>query len=324
MTRSPKKILMATMSMGIGGAETHILELSRQLAADGYEVVVVSNGGVYTGPLEDAGVRHITAPLHDKKFMLSGYKALKRAIADFRPDIVHAHARIPALLCSIICKRRKIPLLVSTHFNFVTTPILKALSRWGDRSIVVSEDLKKYLIKEYNIPPSRISVTVNGINTSVFSPESSDEGLRAELGIGEQEKVILSLSRLDEEAGHTAELLCELAGELYAKRPDTRIVIVGDGSIRKRLEEKARTVNSRTKKDYILFTGGRTDTRRFYALCDVFTGISRSALEAMASGVPTVLAGGYGWLRPLFKRKGHRVRGDQPHLPRLPPACGHK
>ena len=61
------KILMATMKMDIGGAETHILELSRALCQEGHEVTVVSNGGSYVKILEESGVKHVWAPLHTKK-----------------------------------------------------------------------------------------------------------------------------------------------------------------------------------------------------------------------------------------------------------------
>ena len=42
-----KKVLLATMSLGIGGAETHIVELSEKLTESGYRVYIISNGGVY-------------------------------------------------------------------------------------------------------------------------------------------------------------------------------------------------------------------------------------------------------------------------------------
>ena len=58
------KILMATMGLDIGGAETHIVELSKQLKVMGHDVVVVSNGGVYVPEIEAAGIRHYEAPLH--------------------------------------------------------------------------------------------------------------------------------------------------------------------------------------------------------------------------------------------------------------------
>lgn len=49
------KILMATMGMNIGGAETHILELSKELKHQGHDVIIVSNGGVYVPEIEAAG-----------------------------------------------------------------------------------------------------------------------------------------------------------------------------------------------------------------------------------------------------------------------------
>ena len=52
------KILMATMGMDIGGAETHIAELSKQLKAQGHDVIVVSNGGVYVPEIAAAGGEH--------------------------------------------------------------------------------------------------------------------------------------------------------------------------------------------------------------------------------------------------------------------------
>ena len=52
------KIFMATMGLGIGGAETHIVELAKELKARGHEVVIASNGGLYVAEVEEAGIRH--------------------------------------------------------------------------------------------------------------------------------------------------------------------------------------------------------------------------------------------------------------------------
>lgn len=40
------KILLATMALDIGGAETHVTELAKALCRSGYEVTVASAGGV--------------------------------------------------------------------------------------------------------------------------------------------------------------------------------------------------------------------------------------------------------------------------------------
>ena len=95
------KILMALMGLEIGGAETHVVELAKELKKIGHSVAVISSGGAYCKDIEEAGIKHYYAPLNTRKFsdMLESYNALKSVIALLQPDIVHAHARIPALLC---------------------------------------------------------------------------------------------------------------------------------------------------------------------------------------------------------------------------------
>ena len=63
-----RKILMVTMGLDIGGAETHIVELSKQLRVMGYDVAVVSNGGVYVPEIERAGIRHPDKGYQERSF----------------------------------------------------------------------------------------------------------------------------------------------------------------------------------------------------------------------------------------------------------------
>ena len=77
-----KKVLMALMGLEIGGAETHVVELSKELHRQGWEVVVVSNGGVYERELTDAGIRCYHAPLHKRNAVLMqrSLSILRRAV----------------------------------------------------------------------------------------------------------------------------------------------------------------------------------------------------------------------------------------------------
>ena len=76
------KILMATMGLDIGGAETHIVELAKELKAEGHDIVVASNGGVYVPEIVAAGIRHYQVPMHrrDAGCMLRSRKLLKEII----------------------------------------------------------------------------------------------------------------------------------------------------------------------------------------------------------------------------------------------------
>ncbi|MBC8536988.1 polysaccharide pyruvyl transferase CsaB [Feifania hominis] len=292
------KILMTTMGLGLGGAETHIVELSKELARKGYEIVVCSNGGVYVDELERHGIRHYQAPMHVRSVpaMVKSFFRLLSVIRRERPDVVHAHARIPGFLSSIACALTGTPMVTTAHFNFKTTGGLRFLTRWGKKSIAVSEDLKKYLTSNYNLHPSDVRVTVNGINTGTFCPGQPVDDLRAELGLPADARVILTVSRMDYNACKSAFLLVDCAEELCRAHPDVRIVIVGSGDALEDVRERAEAVNRRLGERHLILTGGRTDISRLAALCDIFVGVSRAALEAMSCAKPVVLAGNQGYL----------------------------
>jgi len=297
----PYKILMATMSMGYGGAETHILELSRYLKHNGIDVKVISNGGEYVKDLESAGIEHINAPLHTKKpFAIKrARKILKSAIKNFKPDIVHAHARIPAFVAAGICKKARVPLVTTAHGTYSVSPLWKLATNWGDHVLYVSDDIKEYLIKNYKTKMGKMTRTINAINTDLFSVadiNGEGESVRKEFGIKPDEKIILNVSRLDKYYNYSAYRLIQNAQALYQAHPNTRIVIVGGGEVFEDIKQKAGMVNQTLGFEYIIITGGRTDIYRFCKACDIFVGISRAALEALSCGKSVILCGDFGYL----------------------------
>lgn len=289
------KILMAAMGLDIGGAETHIVELAKELRRRDHEVVIVSNGGVYVSEAEAAGIRHYAAPLHRRSAgaMNKARRVLRQVIAQERPDVVHAHARIPAFLCGLLKRRMKFTFVTSCHGVYQMSGALKLLSNWGEHTLAVSEDIRDYLTRQYGIPASQITLTINGIDTDRFSPEVSGEEVRSELGLGEA-PVIGHVSRLDQASSHTARQLIALASRLSDAAPGLRIVITGGGDVYEELSAQAKQVNETLGRDCLILTGPRTDINRLVAACDLFVGVSRAALEAMAAEKPAVLSGAQG------------------------------
>ena len=158
------KILMATMGLDIGGAETHIVELAKELKAEGHDIAIASNGGVYVPEIKAAGIRHYPVPMHrrDLNCMRRARSMLKKIIRQEQPDVVHAHARIPAFLCGSLQPSMKFPFVTTAHWVFETRGMLRYLTNWGQRTVAVSEDIKAYLMREYGVPEGHITVTVNG------------------------------------------------------------------------------------------------------------------------------------------------------------------
>ena len=291
-------ILICTMALDIGGAETHILELSLDLKSRGYRVIVASNGGVYVPLLEEAGITHYAIPMDRREIpaMLKSYFMLKKVIKKEKPDIVHAHARIPGFICGLLRKTIRFPFITTAHGVFDVSGSLRYLTNWGQKTIAVSEDIKEYLIKNYGMPEADIYTTINGIDTAKFSPENTSTCLCGEFGIDTDAPVICNVSRLDTAAAMVSRQLIEIAPELEKKLPGVRVIIVGGGEDYEELCEKANAVNEATGKRTVIMTGWRTDISNIAALCDVFVGVSRAALEAMSMEKPCILSGSQGFM----------------------------
>ena len=211
-----KKILMALMGLEIGGAETHAVELCKELRRRGDEVIVVSNGGVYEKELAEAGVRCYAAPLNRRSIplMLRSLGILRRVIREERPDVVHAHARIPAFLCGLLQRTMRFPFVTTAHGVFEVNPVLKKLSSWGERTIAVSDDIRDYLVNSYGLPREQILGTINGIDTQRFSPETSDERIRREFDLPANGKTIVHVSRIDASSTMVTRQLVAIAPRL--------------------------------------------------------------------------------------------------------------
>lgn len=291
------KILMATMGLDIGGAETHIVELAKQLKQQGHDIVIVSRGGVYVPEILQAGIRHYEAPLHQRavKSMMEARRILRDVIETERPDVVHAHARIPAFLCGSLHKKMGFPFVTTAHWVFNSKGALRYLTNWGQRTVAVSDDIKAYLIREYGLPAEHISVTINGIDTEKFSPAVSGREVIEEFQLDPNRPILSYVSRMDEDRALVARQLIEIAPGLNEKVPGVQLLIAGGGNVFEELSALAAQVNASMDRKCITMTGPRTDINKIVAAGDVFVGVSRAALEAMAAAKPVIVAGNEGY-----------------------------
>ena len=280
------KILLLTDRLALGGAETHIISLYRSLVSRGHSVLVVSSGGVLAND-----VRHekIDLSSHSPLSLIRGYFALRSLISREQFDVIHAHARLPALIASLAVRHKGIPLLTTAHARFRVDPVRRRLSAWGFRSVAVSEDLRVYLTSKYSVPAENISVIENGLDFSSYKSRRSE---REELNI-------LFLSRLDRDCSLSAELLCSIAPRLAMRYENIQITIGGGGECFERIERIAAAVNLRVGREVIRAVGEVCDVPEFLSHGDIFVGVSRCALEAVAHSLPTVIAGNEGFLGRL-------------------------
>lgn len=291
-------ILMSLMKLDIGGAETHVVELAKELKKRGHKLVITSNGGTYVEELDKQGITHYTIPLQNKKpqNVLKAFSMLKKVIIDEKIDVVHSHARIPSFILGKIQKKMKFPFVTTAHGVFTTKYGLKYITDWGQKTLAVSEDIKKYLMDNYNIPENDITVTVNGIDEEKFSPDVDKTEIQKEFSLSEQDNTIAYVSRLDASCDHIAYQLIEAVEKLSSIVENLKCLIVGDGDDFENVKKLADGVNERLGCEAVILTGSRTDVNKVIAPAKLFVGVSRAALEAMASEKPTILAGTMGYI----------------------------
>ncbi len=293
-----RNLLMALMQLEIGGAETHVVELSKELQKRGYNIIVASNGGVYEKELSDAGIKHYKLPLHSKKpkDISESYKGLKKIIKEEEIGLVHSHARIPSFLLGRLHKKMHFPFVTTAHWVFDTSHGLKYLTNWGEKTVAVSEDIKKYLMDNYKTPEENIFVTINGIDTQKFSDTLDASSVFEEFGIDKEDNTIVYISRMDEDRSLVAKQLIEVLPKLDNIIENLSLLIVGDGNDFENVKNLADEANEKLGRAAIKLAGARCDIARLISPAKLFVGVSRSALEAMAEAKPVIIAGNEGYI----------------------------
>lgn len=289
------KILLVTNSFNLGGAETHILELALLLKRDGHDVSVASSGGIYELELRRNKIPHYTFPLDQKKMVniIESYYGLKKLIENEKFDIVHAHARIPAFICEMINKKVDFKFVTTCHGTYKNNELTKKYSYWGEHVFSVSENVDNYLIQTYNIQKSGITRVINGVNTHRFVKKAPYKELVQKYSL-EGKKVIYTTTRLDNEACTFVDEVLKSVVSLAYTYPNIVYMVSGSGNRLEYYKNVANEINERFGETKVIFTGPIYNVNDYLNLAYMFIGPSRSALEALSSGVITVVSGSLG------------------------------
>jgi glycogen synthase len=296
-----------------GGVETNVREISRRLRAFGEEVEVYASD-LYD---ESGWVRRTDyppvvdgVPVHRfpvRKRLIPGLTmpmmiGLMDALSDRRPEVVHAHSHRygHVLEAAAVAERRRLPLVVSTHYHPADhrEPAWKrGLLRLQDvgfgatayrvaRALVVETEREAQLVGEF-APNDRIRVIPPGIDVAEWSapgPDPTPPGLPPDF--------FLFFGRVAPNKG-----IPYLVEALAALPPGDRLPLVlmgSDWGERARIEEQARTLGLR---DSVVFLGhvtpdaavrGVIRRARALVLPSEWEAFGLVLLMAMAVGTPIV------------------------------------
>ncbi len=279
-------VLLMTMSLDFGGAETHVVSLAKALQRSGLQVAVASNGGRLVPELQDAHIAHHQIALHARKPLqiLHSIGLIKQLVQSTGCDLMHAHARIPAWVGQWVSRATRVPLVTTYHGLYDDHWLLKLFTTPGRQTIAVSEDVKQHLVTRLGVPAAQVTVIHNGIDVEQFTPSGGDTNPWR----------VAYISRLAGARGGVALHLLQAIRMLLPHYSQLQAVIVGEGDRLTEVEALAAEINRQAGGECCLVLGGRSDIPDILAQAGVVVGVGRVALEAMASGRPVIIAGEYG------------------------------
>jgi len=316
-TRALTIVHLATNRWWTGSADPTIQLALAQQAAGHRVLLAVSPGDRFEAKARDAGVQVLAgfrlrarlAPLD----IARDVARLRRVVRDHAVDVLHAHHSHDhwlAMLARPAVTGRRAP--VARTFHSLRAVRRDAASRRLYRrtaaALAVSRQIEARC-HDAGVPAARVFWTPGTADLMRFTGEADGRAVRAEFGLGDA-PVIVSVARLAPGRGH--ELLLTAFRLLLTDVPAARLLLVGKGEMRERLEI---LVGEMRLAGQVIFTGYRDrDLPDVLAAADCFALMApgsddscRAALEAMAAARPvvaraagalpeTIVHGETGWL----------------------------
>ncbi len=296
------RVLFVAPSLKGGGAERVLVTLLRHFDLARFEPVLVTffEGNDYKQLLPE-GLRLIPFQSTGRLAFPRLCLRLARTIREERPALIVSFMNYGNLI-SIMAARwagGRVPVVITEH-----TPLslhfdgrhslgrrcrgwlAKRLYPAASAVVAVSDGLRRELIERFGVSSERCHAIANPVDLDLVR-KGAAEPLPADFP-ADGLPLVTTCGRLEPLKNQA--LLMEAFADLQAKHP-ARLLVIGDGSERGRLEQKARELGI---ADRTLFLGFQANPFRFMAASAVFVltsnweGFGNVLVEAMACGVPVI------------------------------------
>jgi glycosyltransferase involved in cell wall biosynthesis len=224
--------------------------------------------------------------------------AVRKAVKEINPDILHAH----------YVSHNGVYGALTGFKPFVVTA-------WGDDILIEPKKsmVKRYLVKYvlrkadlittdsnsairtilgFGVDEEKVKLIVHGVDLRLFHPIENKEDLKEELCVKQNYHVVISTRNL--QPAYDVGTLIKAIPHIINECPNTYFLIVGDGTLRRQLEELAYRLGVAENVRFVGSVSNR-EMPKFLGVSDIFVSTSLSdtrsisLLEAMANGLPVVV-----------------------------------
>ena len=295
-----KKIIEVSSDTNIGGAGKVLLNFLSEYDRSKYEIkVILPKNSLLKAHIEVLGVEIIEVDgIADKSLDFKIIGELTRIIKREKADLVHTHASMSARIAArlagakVIYTRHSVfppPASISKGIGKIINGFVNNIL--ADGIIAVAEAAKENLT-DTGVDETKINVILNGVKGLDAAKPEEKLSARQRFSIGEEEKVVSIVARLEDIKGH--DYFIEAADKVLRDGAKAKFVIAGTGSYEEHLKQKVKDLG---REDDIIFTGFIKDVDALmnitYIQCNASYGTeatSLALLEGMSLGIPAVVS----------------------------------
>ena len=292
------RVLHIVTNMDRGGLETMLMNYYRHIDRSKVQFDFIEHRmerAAYDDEIESLGGRIYRLPRLNP-LSVHYYRALDSFFKK-HPEyiIVHSHLDCMSAYPLHAAKKAGVPVRIahahSTYQDRDWKLIFKSISKRWIRYFVTDLFACSKAAGKWMFGTTNVNVLPNAIDVSKYVFNSTiREEIRKELNLGST-FVVGHVGRFSTVKNHT--FLLDVFKALTTSCPYARLLLVGDGEIRKEMENKAVALGIRDK---VLFTGVRADVDRLLQAMDVFVfpslyeGLPVTMVEAQARGLPCLIS----------------------------------
>jgi glycosyltransferase involved in cell wall biosynthesis len=307
---TPLRVLHVFNRMDRGGAETWIVNVMRRIDRERFRfdfLLESDEPGAYDDEIRALGgaLHRAGSPRNPLRFA----RAFRRTARERGPfDVIHSHVHhasgpilalaawqgIPARIAHSHSDLRAVHGRSSTVRRGYDRGTEALIGRFATAGLATSRGAAASLFGERWEADGRWRVVPCGIDLEPFARPVDRQATRARLGLPPDALVVGHVGRFAPMKNHA--VLVDVFARVRDRRPDARLLLVGDGPLRDKIERK---VDALGLREAVVFAGSRADVPELlrgamdvFVFPSVYEGLGLAIVEAQAAGLPCVIANG--------------------------------
>lgn len=287
----PLRIVHTESSLGWGGQEIRLLTEAAGFRGRGHEMHLLCppQANIFEAA-QKMGIPVTPLPMGRKNLLalVAVWNWLRRNPV----DLVVTHSSTDSWLAALACRMLAQPPRI-VRLRHISTPVANnRATRWlygqgCDFIVTTGACIRNSLIRVNNLDGNRIRSVATGIDLDHFTPGDS-QAARTQLDLPQDQPLIGIVATLRSWKGH--QHLVEALAML--RRPEIRLIIVGDGPQRENLET---LIDTKGLTDQVVMAGNRNNVVPWMRAMDIMVlpsyaneGIPQALMQAMACARPVI------------------------------------